>query len=172
MRMTFAPGRRYIEAFLELLEEPDRLYAQANGQLRRQFNQAIFKRIYVVNDEVIGDELHSPLAELLAAERGWAHLSNGSDVKVAEDAAIDALERRRPETSKATSMGGLAEFDSRDVMRALLAGVYQDADCSRTSMVDPRRFELLTSSMRTRRATNCAKGPCCLITISPLGGAL
>jgi hypothetical protein len=25
--------------------------------------------------------------------------------------------------------------------------------------VDPRRFELLTSSMRTRRATNCAKGP-------------
>ena len=26
--------------------------------------------------------------------------------------------------------------------------------------VDPRRFELLTSSMRTRRATNCAKGPC------------
>jgi site-specific DNA recombinase len=26
-------------------------------------------------------------------------------------------------------------------------------------LVDPRRFELLTSSMRTRRATNCAKGP-------------
>jgi hypothetical protein len=25
--------------------------------------------------------------------------------------------------------------------------------------VDPRGFEPLTSSMRTRRATNCAKGP-------------
>ena len=32
--------------------------------------------------------------------------------------------------------------------------------------VDPRRFELLTSSMRTRRATNCAKGPCCVATLS------
>lgn len=30
---------------------------------------------------------------------------------------------------------------------------------ARHHMVDPRRFELLTSSMRTRRATNCAKGP-------------
>ena len=30
----------------------------------------------------------------------------------------------------------------------------------KTARVDPRRFELLTSSMRTRRATNCAKGPC------------
>lgn len=27
--------------------------------------------------------------------------------------------------------------------------------------MDPRGFEPLTSSMRTRRATNCAKGPCC-----------
>ena|GEM_PF-3241276 len=33
-------------------------------------------------------------------------------------------------------------------------------------MVDPRRFELLTSSMRTRRATNCAKGPYCVATLS------
>ena len=30
-------------------------------------------------------------------------------------------------------------------------------------VVDPRRFELLTSSMRTRRATNCAKGPYCVV---------
>ncbi len=28
-----------------------------------------------------------------------------------------------------------------------------------TDVVDLRRFELLTSSMRTRRATNCAIGP-------------
>jgi hypothetical protein len=33
-------------------------------------------------------------------------------------------------------------------------------------LVDPRRFELLTSSMRTRRATNCAKGPQCVATLS------
>jgi hypothetical protein len=38
--------------------------------------------------------------------------------------------------------------------------------------VDPRRFELLTSSMRTRRATNCAKGPfCCLATLAEGDGS-
>ena len=36
-------------------------------------------------------------------------------------------------------------------------------------LVDPRRFELLTSSMRTRRATNCAKGPYCVATLSLSG---
>ena len=41
----------------------------------------------------------------------------------------------------------------------LLTGIDEHVNCSNTSMVDPRRFELLTSSMRTRRATNCAKGP-------------
>lgn len=37
---------------------------------------------------------------------------------------------------------------------------------SKSNAVDPRRFELLTSSMRTRRATNCAKGPQCVATLS------
>ena len=34
-------------------------------------------------------------------------------------------------------------------------------DSRKTFVVDLRRFELLTSSMRTRRATNCAIGPYC-----------
>ena len=33
--------------------------------------------------------------------------------------------------------------------------------------VELRRFELLTSSMRTKRATNCAIAPGCLATLSP-----
>lgn len=43
-----------------------------------------------------------------------------------------------------------------------------DAGCSSTSSwVELRRFELLTSSMRTKRATNCAIAPkCCVATLS------
>ena len=43
---------------------------------------------------------------------------------------------------------------------AVLGSGSYKVNCSRQNLlVDPRRFELLTSSMRTRRATNCAKGP-------------
>jgi hypothetical protein len=49
-----APGLAYIEGHLKLLERPDELYQPASDETRRLLNQAIFKRIYVVNDEVIG----------------------------------------------------------------------------------------------------------------------
>ncbi len=48
-----------------------------------------------------------------------------------------------------------------------------DVACPRkNNWVDPRRFELLTSSMRTRRATNCAKGPSAASILSGLDTAL
>ena len=58
-------------------------------------------------------------------------------------------------TTRAAPKGGSCAA----IVENLLADIYMDTDCSKPFMVDPRRFELLTSSMRTRRATNCAKGP-------------
>lgn len=57
-------------------------------------------------------------------------------------------------------MGGLLGSDlSGRLTEAILAGIEEDGDSSKTLMVDLRGFEPLTSSMRTRRATNCAIGP-------------
>ena len=46
-------------------------------EARRQLDQAFFQRICVVNDEVVGDELRSPLVELRSAERDWMALQAG-----------------------------------------------------------------------------------------------
>jgi hypothetical protein len=51
---------------------------------------------------------------------------------------------------KAPALGNAAQPESGWPQRSLAGAI---------GAVDPRRFELLTSSMRTRRATNCAKGP-------------
>lgn len=63
-------GVEYLDAHISLLERPYELYKQESDAVRRELNQAIFEHIYVINDEVIGDELKSPLRELLAVERG------------------------------------------------------------------------------------------------------
>lgn len=60
-------GLAYINAHLDLLADPYELYRYASDEARRNLNQAIITRIDIVNDEVIGDELQSPLSELLAA---------------------------------------------------------------------------------------------------------
>lgn len=54
------------------------------------------------------------------------------------------------ETTYGASPEGEAPYES---------GSYKVTCSKETDLVDLRRFELLTSSMRTRRATNCAIGP-------------
>ncbi len=66
-------GARYLEACLELLRDPHRLYERASDEIRRQLNQAIFTKIWVMNDEITGHELSSPLAELKTVERPVAN---------------------------------------------------------------------------------------------------
>jgi hypothetical protein len=99
---------RYIDACVELLADPYGLYRRASDDTRRELNQAIFRRIYVVNDEVVGDELSSPLAERLAAERGWTALEAAQGLEAATSAARAKLARRSPDdTEQATPKDGL-----------------------------------------------------------------
>lgn len=79
VELDLSGGLAYINAHLELLADPHELYRRASDEMRRQLNQPFFNRIYVVNDEVVGDELNSPLVELLAAERGWTALESRAE---------------------------------------------------------------------------------------------
>lgn len=58
------------------------------------------------------------------------------------------------ETTAKTKSGASPRGDT-----PLSTGSYEVTCSKATDVVDLRRFELLTSSMRTRRATNCAIGP-------------
>ncbi len=127
-----AASAKAIDEFLQVLDDPYELYSRLNDASRRALNQALFKRIYVVNDEVTDDEMTSPIAEMIEADRLYSANANGT-----------------------TGKGGPVE----DKVTAWLKAIDPDDVSSKDYMVDPRGFEPLTSSMRTRRATNCAKGP-------------
>ncbi len=129
---------------------------RASDEIRRKLNQAIFKHIFVANEEVVGDDINSPLAELLAAQYGYRAREAGLNKDDALEQALAELKHHSAPTTRATPKGGSCAVAVED----LLTGIDADGDSSKPSMVDPRRFELLTSSMRTRRATTCAKGPC------------
>ena len=79
----------------------------------------------------------------------------------------DPLARTNPENA-VVPFPALRFLTHPGLHEKLPAGNGGDAEVRGVSavLVDPRRFELLTSSMRTRRATNCAKGPYCVATLS------
>lgn len=129
----------FIEAHLDLLADPYELYRQASDDTRRQLNQALFNRIYVVNDEVVGDELTSPLVELLAAERGWTALEAGQSLESATNTAEAELARRSPvKAEQATPKGDL--FSNVSV-GDLLPALKVQGDCSKPPMVRVRGLE-------------------------------
>ncbi len=153
-------GKRHIEAFLALLTDVRALYMSAGDEVRRALNQAIFNNIYVAHDDVIGDDVKVPLRELLAAQRGWmaytAHLP-----RTAADTSAHAEKQRHtgPQQQETALAGGLLLSDLVGLTEALLTGIYEDGDSSKTLMVDLRGLEPLTPCMPCRCATSCATGP-------------
>lgn len=143
VRDDLSSGKAFLEAHLELLTAPHELYRNASDETRRLLNQAIFAHVYVVNDEVIGDELNSPLAELLAAERGWSAFQAGLDSETATAQAQGELARRGPQnTKRATS-----EDDPSETVDDLLTALGSVGDCSKPSMVPLEGLEPPTLSL-------------------------
>ena len=126
-------GLAYINAHLDLLADPAELYRRASDYTRQKLNQAIFVRIYVVNDEVVGDELTSPLSELLAAERGWSLLEAGQNLAAATEAAEAAFRRRSPEIQEQATPKG--DLFSDVYLGGLLPALHSQGDCSKPPMV-------------------------------------
>lgn len=59
---------------------------------------------------------------------------------------------QRPRKARSRTKGGLAELTI--LWLDLPSGVYEDAECSMSLMVELRGIEPLTSSLRTKRSTN------------------
>lgn len=149
-------GVEYITGCLELLRDPHGMYMGASDKVRRRLNQAIFKRIYVFNEEITGHELQPALAELHAVQAGVAAVQRGEEPGKAAMLARSVLKRHLPETELATRKGG----ESLTLVEALTCGFSLGQGFNTDHMVELRGIEPLTFSMRTRRATNCAIAPC------------
>lgn len=135
-----APGMAYIDAHLELLSRPYELYRHASDATRRLLNQAIFTHIYVVNEEIVGDELHTPMRELLAAQRGWSAFEETGDENFGSELADSEALRHSGagDTKQATVSDGLLH----DFVSALLPNrVETVGSCSNPLMVRIRGLE-------------------------------
>ncbi len=130
-----------LQAALDLTEHCGNAYKTAPDHIKKLFNQALFERILVTCDDnspggiSIRTELREPFNTLLSsemreAERAWRLNINASP---ADD-------------RKGRSARSRTAF-------------FQVNSLSNRLLVELRRFELLTSSMRTKRATNCAIAP-------------
>lgn len=94
-----------IEAVMKVVEEAlllcvnaHRLYLSAPPDVRRQLNQAVFARFWIIDDQVQGADLTQGLAHLLAPD-----LARLSEAKNGEDTKIET--RSRSGKGRARSTG-------------------------------------------------------------------
>ena len=137
---------RNLEIALEMTVDCAMAYRAAPPQIRKQFNQVFFERILVNPDLTLNSQMSEPFAGLL------------SPAAKALPAPIDD----RNTTQKTPQEGGLTcgKVDNPDP-ETTGVDASNNVNCfDKTTMVELRGFEPLASSMRTKRATNCATAPC------------
>ncbi|WP_153004720.1 hypothetical protein [Microbacterium testaceum] len=66
-----SPGVNYIRGCLKLLHVPYTLYRDASDEIRRRLNQAILKRLSVVDLERVHSELSERAQLFVEAQMAW-----------------------------------------------------------------------------------------------------
>ena len=120
-------------------------------------NQLLFHKLLVTVDSNEQHHVEATFAAPFDVIYGADSRVLVAEARLASDATARAITGK---TKEPAETGELFLDVLSDNLIALVEG------SSKSIVVDPRRFELLTSSMRTRRATNCAKGPQCLARLS------
>ncbi|GGF31448.1 hypothetical protein GCM10010922_03120 [Microbacterium sorbitolivorans] len=153
-------GKSYIEAMMKLLTDVKELYLNSTDEIRRELNQAIFNNVYVIADDIIGDDIKTPLRDLLAAQRGVAAHNDGLPLEEAVEAAQAELARHTAQNKTGTTISSDPGNELQSELTfSLLNRIYGVEGSSKTLMVDPGGLEPPTPCMPCRCATSCAMGP-------------
>lgn len=154
-------GAKYIDLCLELLANPYKLYLSASDETRRRLNQAIFKHLYIHDEDITAHEITSPLAELLAADAGFRTSQAQNAQGPAETVAYAAYSAHTAQQEGAVPSAGAKLF-----IDDLLESVHGRADSSKTCMVreaglEPARPRTLEpkSSASANSATRACRRP-------------
>lgn len=123
----------FVETCLDLMANPHQLYAKASDDTRRKLNQAIFRRLYVYQDDVTGHELNPELQELAALN-----------------------DREFARTREITAESG---DQSKTRQSSRLSGSEQPADLSKTHMVEIQGLKPWTSAMPWQRSNQLSYIP-------------
>jgi site-specific DNA recombinase len=148
-------GRQFFMLALELLSDPQGFYRSGNAAVKKAMTKLAFGKIKL--------NAHHPQGQELAAFVASHELTEGIDALV-EVGSITGSTRYRISTTLTLDSKrdpipedgvSLDRFTAAD----LLAAVLLDQGSNKGAVVELRGVEPLTSSMRTRRATNCATAP-------------
>jgi site-specific DNA recombinase len=113
-----------------LLQDSDELYRQCDDGQRKLINRALFKRLYVRDDEVVKAEFNEPFNELISARDGLAGTSEAATWPVASESVCNNLSDR------------------------LEIALTSYAGSSKSLMVEMTGIEPATSCLQSRRSTN------------------
>lgn len=127
-----AQGADILRRYLDLLDNPERLYLRSPDDARTLLNQAFFDRFYVDEFAVADDVRTSAFQQMVALRQPEPGHEKGANLMV--------------DASRETGIGLLGAIDLVDVS-------------NKTILVELQGIEPWTSSMRTKRATNCATAP-------------
>jgi site-specific DNA recombinase len=132
-------GARLLEDALNLLDKPCMLYQACDNSGKRLLTQTFYERLYVDQDgdtDVTKTVYQPPFDEIQGARRGW-----DNDLHKALQAT------KQPQKASRRTKTDLPEPH------------FQVLGSNKAVMVELRGVEPRTSSMRTKRATNCATAP-------------
>ncbi|MBX3098598.1 MAG: hypothetical protein KF761_03380 [Salinibacterium sp.] len=116
-------GADYLKGWLELLRDPYEMYRAASNEMRRELNQAIFKRIWVMDQDRAESELAEPARLLLEAQVAWAESfglgidadTNKNDAEASSDNASTREDRLEPvEEALGSSKRSLVPLEGLD----------------------------------------------------------
>jgi site-specific DNA recombinase len=156
-----------VEEALLLCSDAHRLYLSAPPDVRRQLNQAVFERFWIIDDKVHSADLTETFGQLLAPELD-DRLAAGDGNELAVGAATERLlgqPKSQPDETRGAPPDGWRPRDFIQRPNGLLPEETTNPDPCRDrglnvhTLVELRGIEPLTFSMRTRRATNCATAP-------------
>lgn len=135
---------------LDIAQHAGNTYRQAPEHIRRMLNQLLFDKLLVTTDDNGAHQLEATCATPFDIIYSPASRALVHDARREQPTGIPDS---TGQTKEPAETGGLSLDTMSDQFIALVEG------SSKSIMVDLRGFEPLTSSMRTRRATNCAIGP-------------
>ncbi len=157
---------------LDLIDNCARAYKLAEDHVKKLFNQVFFKRILVHDDGTLRAEAQEPFATFTSPATRHNIAKNNLERERRRNAKSGTSPKGRAAKSDSSAPDSrkephspTAELDLRETPTSSMPtatsveGVALGRVSRKNTLVELRRFELLTSSMRTKRATNCAIAP-------------
>ncbi len=135
---------------LDIAQHAGNTYRQAPEHIRRMLNQLLFDKLLVTTDDNGAHQLEATCATPFDIIYSPASRALVHDARREQPTGIPDS---TGQTKEPAETGGLSLDTMSDQFIALVEG------SSKSIMVDPGGFEPPTSSLRTKRATNCAMGP-------------